>query len=127
MKAPKEDIYIEVLKFGKECGISGDFKIDNLFSHLAQKGYINEEEIQNYHNPSSGNQLSAELSKMRRIEYLYNQTEFQSSLHIESYFNLLEWEELSEARKNANEARALAIAALIVSSIGTLAAVCSIG
>jgi len=51
----------------------------------------------------------------------YGEYKVQSYLNIEGYFKLLEYRELSEARKSSREAKTYAIAAILI-SIATLAA-----
>jgi hypothetical protein len=130
---PKEDYFIELLKFGKDIGIKG-ITLSQALDWAGEKGYIDR-------NNTDDNELFAEV-----VDECFNKTPRTNAsaanlyiLKTESYFYLIDYQELQEARqasldanRNAKDAHDTAkiaiyisIAALILSAAISIWQICS--
>ncbi len=109
------DLYIEILKFGKSQ-VGTSFKFSSLRDHLANKGYIQDERIiwqffaDNFCDKNNPMGNDPQTSPPEGGDFY---------LEDHAYFNLLEYEELQEARESSKVATKIAIAAIVISIIST--------
>jgi len=111
-----EDLYIELLRYGKKHLVDGVTMPDTL-AHLRELQpesllVQNPGDFINAAFSSAFNPIASTGGELDSRRYLLN---------MEGYFNLLEHDELQEARKSSRNALWVAIGAIVIS--GTLAAV----
>ena len=123
----KEDIYISILKLAKEKELEG-FDYNDIYDLAEEKKYLSNEELDKIKNNNIDYRDDILKNKKIKLEAIFVEvanmqfscSDKKSIMSFESYFKLIEHEELSEARKNAREARWLAIIAIIISLISVL-------
>ncbi len=120
----KDDIYIAILKYGKQKGISG-VEFPDLTQHLLKKGYITEDEIRSIDSSGYSNRLPDSKSEYRRIKFIFDihHEVFVTGargMNLDSYFKLIEHTELVEARKNSKLATILSFCAIAISLIAII-------
>ena len=125
-KPKKEDIYISILKFAKKEGFEG-LDYNNIYQLAKDKGYLSKEElceIKKYEIDRLNGISDITESKKIKLDAMWNEIMSVNSnkgsnqnriMSFESYFKLIEHEELSEARRNAKIASWLAMTAIIIS------------
>ncbi len=111
----ESDLYITMIRYGKD-NLSKGVKFDELEKHLKDKEFKPEREKDDllwvhsfrdiYYNPKSGTKDIGGFSIHEKC-----------FLRIESYFKLLEYDELNEARQSAKSAKLTAIIAIFISTI----------
>ena len=69
MKQPNEDMYITMLKFGRDCGASGEFMRDNVIAHLQETGHLTDEDLTQF-KEEYGKIVSERCPKYRMIDPL---------------------------------------------------------
>ena len=127
-KPKKEDIYISILKFAKKEGFEG-LDYNNIYQLAKDKGYLSKEElceIKKYEIDRLNGISDITESKKIKLDAMWNEIMSVNSnkgsnqnriMSFESYFKLIEHEELSEARRNAKIASWLAMTAIMISAI----------
>jgi len=103
----KDNLYIAMLKYGRtklDAGVS----YDEMSVYLKEKGYS-----------TSGmniffNDSFCRLNDVNKVYDDYGASE-KCFLRAEGYFNLLEYEELNEARASSRKATRIALAAIVLS------------
>ena len=123
----EDSVYLSILKFGKARGIVG-VTYDELYDHLYDEGYITQEEVRFF--KKNGRNVDGEQT----VKYLNISRLFEESfpvvnngkrlMSMDSYFKLLEHQELTEAQNNAASAKLFSYIAI---GIAILAPVISIG
>ncbi|MFT5700904.1 MAG: hypothetical protein ACI8ZB_003789 [Desulforhopalus sp.] len=121
----KKDIYISILEYGKEKGLEGS-TYEEFYQHLMAHGYLSAEEVERFNNP----QTLGEEEKKKRLNILRlykdcfsNYMGGNRTISLDSYFKLIEHQELVEAQQNAKSARSFSIGAIIVALISILISV----
>ncbi|NKI16127.1 hypothetical protein HCU74_01720 [Spongiibacter sp. KMU-166] len=114
----KHDVYIEILRYGRSK-IGEPITFDELKSHLESEGY----EFDDFAAEQFFSDLFVDkgLPRGNKPGQLRNEGEF--FLEHEGYFNLLEYEELIEARRSATQATLFAAIAIIISTVSTGASI----
>lgn len=125
-KPKKEDIYISILKFAKKEGFEG-LDYNNIYQLAKDKGCLSKEElceIKKYEIDRLNGISDITESKKIKLDAMWSEIMSVNSnkgsnqnriMSFESYFKLIEHEELSEARRNAKIASWLAMTAIIIS------------
>ena len=127
IKNKNEDIYISILKFAKEKEFEG-FSYNDIYQLARERGYLSKEELNEIEkNKESHVNVITEVTKNKRVKLdaMFAETTNTHSgctdekriMSFESYFKLIEHEELSEARRNAKIASWLAMTAIMISAI----------
>ena len=108
---PKEDLYIAVLRWGREH--LGEYTTPkDLFDLMNDRGF---------ESPYLSNFVAFQrlfwdtFTALDHPEEPYYER-FEWVLSVESYFRLLEYEELNEARQSSTKALRLAVAAMIIAA-----------
>jgi hypothetical protein len=120
----EEDIYISILKFAKEKAVDG-FDLSELYAHLCDIGHLTQDEFEEMTTKPSNHikyETAVKLDHLQRLakdSFIIAQTKKSRrySISTESYFNLLEHQELVEARKGAKTATFLSLSAIMISLI----------
>ncbi len=102
---PSDDLYIRVLKYCRD-------NIETPVTPDAVVKYLNDTYGYEFRKYIEHTELSEIFEFTLGYRNLGNTTPYP--MKGEAYFKLLEYEELSEARKNAREARWLSIAAIVI-------------
>ena len=119
----KEDIYIRILKLGKEKGLRG-LSRDEFRDFIHKNGYLTNDELKKI--KESPKEYSGEIKeKSSLISGLFNEVfntpswleDDKQKMSIDSYFKLLEYEELVDARKTAKSARRFSVVAIVISLV----------
>lgn len=115
-KSTKNDIYIESLKYGKEkLANFEDFTRDELRKYLIDKGYSLSQKSPTHiidFKDAAFESLFGRVFAFSKNPDTGNQRFW---LNLEGYFQLLEHEELKDARKSSNRAMIVSIVAIIIS------------
>ena len=99
MTREKTDAYISLLRFGRDH-LEGGVQQNEIITHIEELGH----------------KLGA--NHMLNLSHeLFDYHDGYFVLSLDAYFQLLEYEELSEARKASTEAKRLAIAAIAISIV----------
>jgi len=110
------NIYLDALEYGEEHLINRHpIERKQLQKYLEDKGFkfVTKEEIR----------LLDDIGREAFFIYVGDPSNRKYYLNIEGYFKLLDYRELSEARKSSNEARKYAIMAIIISFITMLVSI----
>ncbi|MBB5188313.1 hypothetical protein HNQ57_002592 [Zhongshania antarctica] len=114
----KHDVYIEILRYGRSK-IGKPITFQEIKSHLENKGYDFDK--------FSAEQFFSKLFVDRGLPRGNNPGELREEgeffLEHEGYFNLLEYEELVEARRSATHATWFAAIAIVISIVSTGASI----
>lgn len=119
MKNNKEDLYIAVLKYGKE-NIGKPFLFAELEAHLKGIGYVYDEFALRQFFAALFISLDSPTGNNQNQPIDNNHKFF---LEHTGYFNLLEYQELDSARKSSLQATYFAIIAIFISIISTAASI----
>jgi hypothetical protein len=114
MKKEKEDFYIAMLRYGK-THLEAGFRLQDLIKHLQDKGYFI---------PSESSTLMHHY--FPKAFYSNNETSYPDIVSFfflkpESYFHLLESDNIIAARKEARETRRFAIIAIVLTLLSIIA------
>lgn len=117
-----KDIYIVILEYGREKGCAGTTYHD-LYEHLCEKGYLSDYELEQFKIGQPDDDTLKE--KYTQINRLFEEsfTGFNTSnerhirlMTMESYFKLIEYIEIVEARENAQSAKLFSLIAIALAA-----------
>lgn len=112
MTAPVEDIYIGLLRFGREKQ-DKPISFAEAQKHLECKGFdVNRERLKNLFFAAFSAQEDVTKSDEDKIK-----ENTPHALKLDAYFQLLEHDKLLEARKDSRSSRYFAISAMLLSAI----------
>lgn len=131
-----KDIYISILELGKDKGLSGVTGKD-IYEYLKRKKHITCNELRLFITPESTDEGKEAAKKQRKISRILEDvfrphsgieaTDVEERvMTMDSYFKLLEHQELVEARENARDARKEAAKASKLSLIVIILAIVAI-
>jgi len=124
------DVFLKLLQFGQKNGLDG-VSYEDLFEFGRDVGYFSETELNELksENPHAWIPESVAHKKKWNLISIFEESyrkaglpEDNLVLSVDSYFKLLEHEELVLARENAKSARQFSIAAIAISFISLLVA-----
>ena len=119
----KEDIYLAILRFGKAKGVIG-VTYDELYIHLYKNEYITQEELAffNERQKPHGSTRDKWLNICRLFEESFPVTNNGRRLmSMDSYFKLIEHQELVDAKNNSLSAKRFSYAAIFIAVIAPTA------
>ena len=104
------DLYIELLRFGK-ARIGSGVTLKEAFDHLTGQGFDG---------PLLGSQRTLQNLFRGVFEGISSAEPGDRALSMDAYFNLLEHDELQQARESSNRAMGVAIIAIVISAASPL-------